>query len=92
MRTWCLFGRSADSSRRTQAVKRIAAIPDEAEPAAEAEQREAVADTEIMKSASAVRGNGLRNAPSTRGTMFGQFYSPFCTTQEVIKRRGPRPW
>jgi hypothetical protein len=37
--------------------------------------------------AGAVRG-GVKN---TRGTMFGQLYSPFAITQEVVKKPGPKP-
>ena len=39
--------------------------------------------------ASSVRG-GARPAPSTRGTMFGQMFSPFVKTQEVLKQPAPK--
>ncbi|HKG91836.1 MAG TPA: hypothetical protein VKA84_08100 [Gemmatimonadaceae bacterium] len=45
----------------------------EAKPAAEAPNRSSV----------------LGGAKSTKGTMFGQMYSPFAITQEVIKKPGP---
>jgi hypothetical protein len=94
MRPWCNFGRGQDSARQTQPVKRVAAItdlpPQSAEPAS-SDAAAAAAPTLVMPRAPLV-GGALRSMPSsTQGTMFGQFYSPFLTTQEVIRKRGPMP-
>ena len=103
MSTWCLFGRAQDSARRTQPVKRVPAVADlppgavgaptapSDAAATAAAAAAAAAPTLVVANDPIVRG-GLKSVPSSsQGTMFGQFYSPFLTTQEVLKRRAPKP-
>lgn len=97
-------GKQPDPNARTKFLTRLikrgraalAAPPVAPEPAAPAAQADADR-TQLMDQPeppappahpSTIRGGAK---PSTKGTMFGQMYSPYAITQEVVKKPGPPP-